>query len=115
MNFPYTSWSPTPFPYGRSRTPVIAPYWNDLDFRNSIPESALYHNIYDMGSGQRAQSLLDDFSYRLSLYTSVDSEISAGFVPQWLLVVTWSKATPYYGRRNQDEVIIMETKDMHLH
>lgn len=103
LDIPYTSWSPTPFPYGRSRTPLIAPYWNDLDFRNSIPESALYYNVYEMESGQRAQSLLDDFSHWLGLYTPEDS---MGFVPQWLLVATWSKATPYYGRRNEDEVIM---------
>ena len=55
-----------------------------------------------MGSSQypqRAQAFLNEFSDRLNSY-----EVDEDFVPEWLLVATWSKATPYYGRRNEDEV-----------
>ena len=31
-------------------------------------------------------------------------EQNIDFEPEWLLVVTWKDATPYYGRLNRDEV-----------
>ena len=96
---PFAQYWPVTFPYGRSSVPILAPYWNDLDFRNDIPDSGLYYTTYASSGGKRDKAFLQEFSERLSEY---DSDVD--FDPTWMLVATWYKVTPYYGRSNKDEV-----------
>ena len=83
--------------------PIIAPYWNDLDFRNGITDSGLYYTTYVSSGTKRDQAFLHEFSERISDYTDDDTT----FNPTWMLVATWYKATPYYGRVHKDEVWIL--------
>ena len=93
---PYLSWWPVPFPYGRSRVPVIAPFWADFDFRNNVPTSTIYYNVYDRPSPNIfSRDIFRDFNAR------VDSN---NFEAEWLLVVTWTDAIPYPWRYNLNEV-----------
>ena len=96
---PFTSPWPTDFLFGRSTIPVIAPYWNDLDFRNSVEDSGLYYHTYTSSETKRDKAFLLELSNRLKDYTG-----SEDFDPNWMIVVTWYKASPYYGRANSDEV-----------
>ena len=98
---PYLSWWAIPFPYGFRQVPVIAPYWADIDFRNSIPGSGLYHRVYTSSDGEgslRTMSLLNEFSRRLQQYSTVN------FDPGWMAVVTWNLASTYYRKYYMDEV-----------
>lgn len=105
FNLPYTSWYPVQFPYGRRQIPIIAPYWTDFDFRNNLgSESAVFYQTYTRGSDGASDSLLETFAQRLSEHTTNSQGVATGFDPDWMLVVTWYQATPYYGRFNQDEV-----------
>ena len=101
---PYRAWWATPIPFGRYRTPIIAPYWSDIDFRNDLPNSGLYYRVYrrdDVNSTRRTELVLQEFSDRLSVYSNSSG---VDFEPEWLLVVTWKDATPWYGRNNNEEV-----------
>ena len=49
---------------------------------------------------RRTVNVLREFQTRLVNY----SGINVNFDAEWLMVVTWKDATPYYGRRNTDEV-----------
>ena len=99
---PYRAWWATPIPFGRYPTPVIAPYWSDIDFRNGLPDSGMYYRIYESGADNRRTTyVLEEFQTRLARYAD---DASLGFHPEWLIVVTWNDATPYYGRSNADEV-----------
>ena len=93
----YSSWWPVPFPYGRSRVPVLAPLWMDFDFRGSLLTSRIYHNVYDMTDGETLleRAVLDEFDDRLA---------DSGFQAMWLMVVTWRDATPYFWSSRPDEV-----------
>ena len=98
---PYLSWWAIPFPYGFRQVPVIAPYGADIDFRNSIPGSGLYHRVYTSSDGEgslRTMSLLNEFSRRLQQYSTVN------FDPEWMAVVTWNLASTYYRKYYMDEV-----------
>ena len=97
----FTQFSPDTFPYGRSTVPIIAPYWNDLDFRNGIKDSGLYFNTYASSGTKRDEAFLQEFSDRLDTYTKGNP---SDFKPNWMVVATWYKATPYRGRSNMDEV-----------
>ena len=99
---PFTQHWPVVFPYGRSSVAILAPYWNDLDFRNGIPDSALYYSTYVSSGAKRDKAFLKEFSERISTYRGDNTT----FNPTWLLVATWYKATPYYGRSNNNEVRI---------
>ena len=46
-------------------------------------------------------NVLQEFQTRVVKYTG---DASIKFDAEWLMVVTWKDATPYYGRRNEDEV-----------
>lgn len=102
FNSPYLSWWPIPFPYGRTFVPIIAPYWTDLDFRNrNFDSSKIYYQTYSNENvGNRAEIMLDMFTDRLRSY--VDEDVD--FVPEWMTVITWNEATPYYWRYYQDQV-----------
>ena len=100
---PFTQFCPIVFPYGWSTVPVIAPYWNDLDFRNGLEGSGLYYTTYVSSGSKRDEAFLQEFAARLYDYTEGKS---TNFKPRWMLVATWYKATPYYGRYNKDEVSI---------
>ena len=105
FNSPYLSWWPIPFPYGRSLVPIIAPYWTDLDFRNDNTESSkIYYQTYsseDNGlQSFRSEVLLDMFNDRLRSYAGE----AVDFEPDWMTVITWNKATPYYWRYYNDQV-----------
>lgn len=97
----FTQYWPVTFPYGWSTAPIIAPYWNDLDFRNSLAGSGLYYHTYSSSGNKRDEAFLQEFSDRLYTYTEGDS---GDFKPNWMIVATWYKATPYYGRSNINEV-----------
>ena len=97
---PFTQFWPVAFPYGWSSVPIIAAYWNDLDFRNDIEDSGLYYSTYVSSGPKRDQAFLQEFSERISAYTDGGTI----FNPTWMLVCTWYKVTPYYGRSNKDEV-----------
>ena len=101
---PFTQAWPVVFPYGRSSVPLLAPYWNDLDFRNDIEGSGLYYTTYVSSGSKRDEAVLQEFSDRLYDYTDGSSK---NFKPRWLTVATWNKASPYYGRSNSDEVSII--------
>ena len=78
---------PIPFPYGRSRIPVIAPLWMDFDFRNTVPGSAVFYNTYqDEGIPSLGNAILDEFKRRLN---------DSNFEIKWVAVFTWNEATPY--------------------
>ena len=47
---------------------------------------------------RRTVNVLREFKTRLANYTGIN------FDAEWLMVVTWKDATPYYGQRNTDEV-----------
>lgn len=82
----YLSWWPIPFPYGRSRIPVIAPFWADFDYRNEMPGSRVFYQVYDRKKNSpllRETAVLDEFSVR------------ANFRAEWMLVVTWKDAVPW--------------------
>ena len=99
---PYRAWWATPIPFGRYSSPIIAPYWSDIDFRNSLPDSGVYYRIYEMGvNNRRTVYVLQEFQTRLAKYTGDES---IEFDVEWLMVVTWKDATPYYGPSNEDEV-----------
>ena len=101
FNDPYLSCWPIPFPYGRFLVPIIAPYWTDLDFRNNNPNSRIYYNTYNTnGDNERATLLLDMFSERLQGYVGA----SVSFQPEWMAVITWNQATPYYWRYYDEQV-----------
>ena len=55
-------------------------------------------------TNRRTVNVLQEFQKRLANYTG-DANIE--FDAEWLMVVTWKDATPYYGPRNEDEVIIV--------
>ena len=95
----FTQWWPVAFPYGWSTVPIIAPYWNDLDFRNDVAGSGLYYHTYNKSSSKRDEAFLREFSDRQDTYTDGNSSD-----PDWMIVVTWYKATPYYGKSHNDEV-----------
>ena len=96
---PYRAWWATPIPFGRYPTPIIAPYWSDIDFRNNLPDSGVYYRIYEVeANDRRTVNVLREFNTRLANYAGIN------FDAEWLMVVTWKDATPYYGRRNTDEV-----------
>lgn len=92
---------------------MIAPYWTDFDFRNTVTGSALYYHVYESDStssfnnANRTMALLQEFSDRLAEYSGGED-----FWPDWMIVVTWYKATPYYGRSNQDEVHVNNDCDL---
>lgn len=100
---PYRSWWSVPIPFGRYLSPIIAPYWSDIDFRNGLPESGVYYRIYQnrLMNDRRTDLVIQEFRSRLTMYSD---EQYMDFEPEWLLVVTWKDATPYYGRFNRDEV-----------
>ena len=70
-----------------------------MDFRNDVAGSGLYYHTYTKSSSKRDEAFLREFSDRLDTYTDGDS-----FDPDWMIVVTWYKATPFYGKSNTDEV-----------
>ena len=84
----YLSWWPIPFPYGRSRIPVLAPFWADFDYRNNLPFSSVCYRAYQRKGSPSPfeQAFLDEVDARLS-----DPE----FRVEWMLVVTWKDAVPY--------------------
>ena len=99
---PYRAWWATPIPFGWYFTPIIAPYWSDIDFRNGLPDSGVYYRIYESGvNNRRTMYVLREFKNRLAMYTG---DTSIEFDAEWLMVVTWKDATPYYGPTNEDEV-----------
>ncbi len=106
FNQPYLSWWPVPFPYGRTLTPIIAPFWTDLDFRNTNTDtSKVYYNTYATRDGtRRAVGFLNLFAERLESYVGPDT----GFQPEWMTVVTWNEATPYYWRSYSGQVRISQ-------
>ena len=63
----------------------------------------MYYRVYRNGvmNERRTELVLQEFRSRLSTYSG---EQNVDFEPEWLLVVTWKDATPYYGRINHDEV-----------
>ena len=88
MNFhrPLLSSSPTPFPYGNSRLPAVAPLWMDLDLRD--PASRVFHRIYDnSGSPSLGEAVLNKFNRRLAP--------GSNFQAEWVGVFTWSDVVPY--------------------
>lgn len=90
-SFPVSS-TPTPFPYGNSRLPTIAPLWMDLDFRD--PSSRVYHRMYDdSGSPSLGEAVLNKFNRRLPGST---------FRAEWIAVFTWSGVLPYPHYAYQD-------------
>ena len=97
---PFTQYWPEDFPYGRSSVPVIAPYWNDLDFRNDIEGSGVFYSTHTSSGTKLDANFLKVVSDRLASYS--DSELN--FEPKWMMVATWNNATPYYGRYNREEV-----------
>lgn len=102
---PYRAWWATPIPFGRYSTPIIAPFWSDIDFRNGLPDSGVYYRVYRRGeSNRRTNLVLEEFQSRLATYSG---ENDVEFETEWLLVVTWKEATPYYGRSNNDEVQLL--------
>ena len=73
-----------------------------MDFRNNLPNSGVYYRIYERGvNSRRTMNVLQEFQTRVVKYTG---DASIEFDAEWLMVVTWKDATPYYGRRNEDEV-----------
>ena len=100
---PFRAWWSTPIPFGRYSSPIIAPYWSDIDFRNSLPESGVYYRVYrnEDENDRRTNLVLQEFHKRLAMYSG---EESIDFNAEWLMVVTWKDSTPYYGRFNRDEV-----------
>ena len=91
---PFYPWWPIPFPYGMSRTAVIAPYWTDFDFRNNLINSGVYYHFYDVRRvpyQRRTRKVMDEFVRQLNNYSRSIND----FEPRWLLVVTWKYASPY--------------------
>ena len=83
---PLLSSSPTPFPFGTSRLPAVAPLWMDLDFRD--PTSRVFHRIYDnSGSPSLGEAVLNKYNRRLPPESS--------FRAEWVGVFTWSDVVPY--------------------
>jgi hypothetical protein len=77
--------TPTPFPYGTSRLPAIAPLWMNFDLRN--PASRVYHSAYDSsGSPSLGEAVLNKFNLRLP---------DPDFRAEWVAVITWSSVIPY--------------------
>lgn len=72
-----------------------------MDFRNNLPDSGVYYATYVSSGTKRDKAFLQEVSDRLASYT--DDDI-VSFKPKWMLVATWYKATPYYGRYNTEEV-----------
>ena len=66
----------------------------DFDFRNPLPESRIYHNVYDSKT-LLGRAVLNQFNERLD---------GSDFAAEWMMVVTWNQATPYYWANNSDEV-----------
>ena len=69
-----------------------------MDFRNYIPDSGVYYATYASSGTKRDKAFLKELSERLAGYSV------ANFDPKLMMVATWYKATPYYGRYNTDEV-----------
>lgn len=63
----------------------------------------MYYRIYQNRAmnDRRTELVLQEFTSRLITYSG---EENVDFDPEWLMVVTWKDATPYYGRFNEDEV-----------
>lgn len=72
-----------------------------MDFRNGITDSGLYFHTYASSGTKRDEAFLQEFSDRLDTYTEGNP---SDFKPNWMIVATWYKATPYYGRSNMNEV-----------
>ena len=67
-------------------------------------------------NNRRTVNVLQELQTRLANYTG-DENVE--FDAEWLMVVTWKDATPYYGQRNTDEVCYSSgetsTKDIHVY
>ncbi len=74
----------------------------------------MFYQTYTMGSDGTSDSLLEIFASRLGQYTTNSQSVATDFEPEWMLVVTWYQATPYFGRSNDDEVSLM-VNDGELH
>ena len=72
-----------------------------MDFRNGLEDSALYYHVYADSGTKRDESFFQEFSDRLDSYSGGDPD---DFEPEWMVVATWRKATPFYGRSNNEEV-----------
>ena len=103
FNQQYLSWWPVPFPFGRSRIPVIAPFWADFDYRNNVQDSRIFYNAYDRSaSSMLGRAIMEEFDERMG------SEGGSDFVADWMAVVTWNEAIlyPWYWQYNLGEVSI---------
>lgn len=105
FNQAYLSWRPIPFPFGRNRQPIIAPFWADFDFRSSFntESNRVFYHVYERQSSNISsleRAVLDAFSARIS------DEAGGDFRAEWLMVVTWSDAVlyPYWWRLYSNEV-----------
>ena len=110
LNQSLLNWQPIPFPYGTRQVPILAPYWTDFDFRAISPEltdNKVYYHTHQLPGSQRDKSLLNTASERVHLLTDDDS-----FTARWMLKVTWSQATPYYGQARTNEVSIVHCTSM---
>ena len=86
---PYSNWSPSPFPYGDHSIPVIAPYWTDLYFDDTLPDSGIFYHAYENVQLDRTKHIFQDFIDRLNNYAGAVT----GFQPKWLIVITWKDAS----------------------
>ena len=90
---PLLSSSPTPFPFGTSRLPAVAPLWMDLDFRDST--SRVFHRTFDNSrSPSLGEAFLNKFNRRLPP--------GSNFRAEWVGVFTWSDVVPYPHYAYQD-------------
>ena len=111
FGWPYLSWWPIPFPFGYSTIPVIAPYWTDFDYRvRGSPSSRIFYQVYTTATNSTSSSsrlkdaIFESLRNRISSSDTMAVGRSLNFEAEWVAVITWNDAVPYYWRYNTLQV-----------
>lgn len=64
-----------------------------------LTDNKVYYNTYCLPGSQRDKAVLNTASERVYQLLNDDS-----FKGRWMLLVTWSLATPYFAQNRSDEV-----------
>ena len=93
---------PAFYPYFSSRYSVIAPFWADIDLRNT--DGVVYFSKYSRSSEEARVTTKAAEVFQLVRQLIVFGEGDNGFLPTQVIVVTWVNVSPYPGRRFSSEV-----------
>ena len=103
----YTSWWPIPFPFGNSDAPIIAPFWADFNYNiGNPPSSKIFYHVYNKNDGPSRlnDAIFTSLSERVAASDSMALGTSVEFDAEWMAVITWNDAVPFYRGNNLDEV-----------